>query len=79
MGVVVILEENLISVITDFFAGAADSTSATMAYACLWLVIHQDVQEKCYQEIVKTIGTDRLPRVWDRMEYEFIYSEMAFT
>ena len=63
-----ISEENLISVLSDLFAGTADSTSATLAFACLWLVMHPDVQEKCYQEIVESIGTHRLPLVWDKME-----------
>ena len=58
-------EENLLSILHDFF-GANDPANGTLVYACLWLVLHQDVQEKFYQEIVRVIGKDRLPKLTDK-------------
>ena len=61
-------EENLISILYDFFTAAGDTTGGTMAYALLWLVLHPDVQEKCYQEIVRVIGKDRSPQLVDKVK-----------
>ena len=64
---VIDLEENLITILGDLFLAAGHTTSATMAFACLWLTIHQEVQTKCYQEIVRVIGKDCRPQLEDKM------------
>ena len=69
-----VAEENLICTLNDFLMGSADTTSGTLAYACLWLMLHPDVQERCYQEIVTVVGKDRLPQVKDREMYDILQS-----
>ena len=61
-------EENLITILYDLFVAAGDTTSGTLAFGLLWLTLNPEVQEKCYEEIVKVIGKDRLPQLTDKME-----------
>ena len=43
----------------DLFKAGAETTSTTILWAVLFLVRHQEVQEKCYQEITRETGEAR--------------------
>ena len=64
-------EENLVTILNDLFMAGSDTTAGTMAYALLWLTVNPEVQKKCYAEILKLIGKDRLPQLADKFGWVF--------
>ena len=40
----------------DLFGAGSDTSSSTLCWALLFLTLHQDVQEKCHQEICIALG-----------------------
>ena len=59
-------EENLVTILHDFFFAAGETTAGTMAWAVLWITLNPQVQEKFHQEIVKVVGMNRLPQLTDQ-------------
>ena len=43
----------------DLFKAGAETSSTTILWILLFLTRYQDVQEKCYQEIVSVTGEER--------------------
>ena len=43
----------------DLFKAGAETTSTTILWVVLYLVRYQDVQEKCYEEIMRETGEAR--------------------
>lgn len=54
-------------VLVDLFLGGASSTSTTLNFAFLLMLVHPDVQEKVYDEINSVVGSDRTPTIADRL------------
>lgn len=54
-------------VLVDLFLGGASSTSATLNFAFLFMLVYPDVQEKVFQEIHNLMGSDRMPTTADRL------------
>lgn len=50
----------------DLLQGGADTTSNWLSFAILLLMLHPDVQEKVYAEIIKEVGLDRSPIIQDQ-------------
>ncbi|XP_072019272.1 cytochrome P450 2D15-like [Amphiura filiformis] len=58
--------EELTIVLLDLFLGSTDTTSNTLRFALLYMVVNTDVQEKVHQELMEIVGTSRLPCMEDR-------------
>ena len=43
----------------DLFKAGAETSSTTILWVILYLVKYQDVQENCYQEILRVTGEER--------------------
>ena len=56
---------NLKNTLFDLFLAGADTTSSTLNWAMLYMILHPEVQEKVRQEIKTNIGA-RVPKVNDR-------------
>ena len=52
-------QEGLELTCLDLFKAGAETSSTTILWVILYLVKYQDVQEKCYQEIVRVTGEER--------------------
>lgn len=59
-------EEQLITVCLDFFIAGAQTSSSTLLFAFLNMIIHQDVQKRAYQEIIAVLGDRKYPSLADR-------------
>ncbi|KAH9507849.1 Cytochrome P450 2G1 [Bulinus truncatus] len=57
-------EENLVYSCWNFFKAGTETSSTTILYGILYLVVHPDIQEKLFQEIKEHVGTDH-PPPWD--------------
>jgi len=59
-------DENLISVLYDFFFGAAETTENILSYGILYLILNPDIQNKIFEEIKSVVGLTRWPLQEDR-------------
>lgn len=59
-------EEQLTFCIIDMLTGGMESTSASLTWGVLYMILHPKVQERVREEIVQEIGTDRLPVLSDQ-------------
>ncbi|CAG7723288.1 unnamed protein product, partial [Allacma fusca] len=66
-------EKSLSEVTLDLFQAGSLSTSATLGWAVLYLILHLDVQKKFQKEIDDVIGQSRHPSLADKPK--MIYTE----
>uniref|UniRef100_A0A8C7BSN4 Cytochrome P450 family 2 subfamily D member 6/pseudo n=1 Tax=Neovison vison TaxID=452646 RepID=A0A8C7BSN4_NEOVI len=64
-------DENLSMVTSDLFAAGMVSTSTTLAWALLLMILHPDVQRRVQQEIDEVIGQVRQPEMGDQAHMPF--------
>ncbi|XP_033622084.1 cytochrome P450 2D6-like [Fukomys damarensis] len=63
--------ENLRLVVADLFTAGMVTTSTTLAWALLLMILHPDVQRRVHQEIDEVIGQGRLPEMGDQARMPF--------
>jgi cytochrome P450 len=66
-------EKSLVAVVVDMFQAGSLTTSTTLTWAVLYMVIHPEVQKKFQGEIDKVVGKNRLPSLADRPQ--MVYTE----
>ncbi|EHB11280.1 Transcription factor 20 [Heterocephalus glaber] len=64
-------DENLCCVASDLFAAGTVTTSRTLSWALLLMVLHPDVQRRVHQEIDEVIGQGRRPEMGDQARLPF--------
>ena len=52
-------QESLELTCLDLFKAGAETSSTTILWVILYLVKYQDVQENCYQEVLRVTGEER--------------------
>lgn len=62
-------EEQLVMVCLDFFIAGSQTTSNTLSFALLNMIIHQDIQEQAFKEIKSVLGDRKVPTLEDRCRY----------
>ncbi|XP_078278389.1 cytochrome P450 2D6-like isoform X1 [Rhinoraja longicauda] len=65
------LESNLVGTLWSLFAAGTETTSTTLNWALLFMVLHPDVQSQVHEEIDRVIGNGRKPKMEDREEMPF--------
>ena len=63
----------------DLFIAGAETTTTTLMWAFPLLATHPDIQNKLYEEIETTVGTQRLPALQDKtnlVNVEAFYMEV---
>ncbi|XP_044839485.1 cytochrome P450 2D14-like isoform X2 [Mauremys mutica] len=58
-------DNNLRMVTVDLFTAGTETTSTTLRWALLYMLLHPDIQCKVHEEIDKVIGRDRSPQMED--------------
>ncbi|XP_069882412.1 cytochrome P450 2D17-like isoform X2 [Dipodomys merriami] len=64
-------EDNLRMVVADLFTAGMVTTSVTLSWALLLMILHPDVQCRVQQEIDEVIGQARQPEVGDQARMPF--------
>ncbi|XP_074182580.1 cytochrome P450 2D14 isoform X1 [Rhinolophus sinicus] len=64
-------DENLRLVVADLFAAGMVTTSSTLAWALLLMILHPDVQRRVQEEIDEVIGQERRPEMADQARMHF--------
>ena len=47
--------EDLIGICLDFFEAGGDTVGSTLSWVFMYMALHQDEQDKCYNELVKQL------------------------
>ncbi|XP_019370423.1 PREDICTED: cytochrome P450 2D26 isoform X2 [Gavialis gangeticus] len=58
--------ENLHLVTVDLFLAGTETTTTTLCWAVLYMLLHPEVQRKVHEEIDKVIGRDQSPNMLDQ-------------
>ncbi|XP_054438444.1 cytochrome P450 2D14 [Pteronotus mesoamericanus] len=64
-------DENLRMVVSDLFSAGMLTTSTTLTWALLLMIVHPDVQRRVQQEIDEVIGQVRPPEMGDQARMPF--------
>ncbi|RPD61026.1 cytochrome P450 [Lentinus tigrinus ALCF2SS1-7] len=64
---------------TQVYTGGADTTVSTLSSFVLFMVKHPEVQKKAQEEILRVIGSDRLPTFDDRDSLPYVESILIET
>lgn len=59
-------EKQLLAICLDLFIAGSETTSKTLAFCFLYLLLYPDVQRKAREEIDRVVGRDRPPTLDDR-------------
>ena len=59
-------EEQFIVTTLDLFAAGAETTSNTLEFGILYMILNPKVQERVQEEIERVVGRDRLPNTSDK-------------
>nr|KAG5708847.1 hypothetical protein BaRGS_009256 [Batillaria attramentaria] len=64
--------ENLFKVIGDLFVGGSETTATAIRWALVFFLHNPDVQDRCYDEIQRVVGTERAPSMRDKPELTYV-------
>lgn len=59
-------EDQLLAICLDMFMAGSETTSKSLGFCFLYLILYPDVQKKAQEEIDRVVGRDRLPSLQDR-------------
>ncbi|XP_072039505.1 cytochrome P450 2U1-like [Amphiura filiformis] len=64
-------EKNLIAIVRDIFAAGTETTSSTLRWAVLYMIVFPQIQDRIRQELDSVVGRNRLPKLTDEKELPF--------
>ncbi|XP_025099198.1 LOW QUALITY PROTEIN: cytochrome P450 2F3-like [Pomacea canaliculata] len=65
-------EINLRKVVFDLFGAGTETTSTSIRWTIAYFLHHPDVQDRCYEEIHRVVGTERAPTIRDRTQLVYL-------
>ncbi|KAF5289656.1 hypothetical protein FQR65_LT11773 [Abscondita terminalis] len=65
-------EGQLLAVCLDLFIAGSETTSKTLGFAFLYLLLYPEVQQKAQEEIDRVVGRHRLPNLNDKAEMPYV-------
>ncbi|CAI9614431.1 unnamed protein product [Staurois parvus] len=64
-------ETNLFLTTCDLFGAGTETTSTTLRWALIYMLLYQDIQSKVHEEIDRVIGRERKPTMEDLLEMPY--------
>lgn len=61
-----IAEAQLLAICVDLFVAGSETTSKSLAFGLMYLILYPEAQRKAQEEIDRVIGRDRSPTLADR-------------
>ena len=58
--------------LADFFFAGTETTSTAIRWSFVYLLHHPYVQDRCYDELRRVVGTERAPSMRDRAELTYV-------
>lgn len=65
-------ESQLLAICIDFFMAGSETTSKTLGFGFLGLMLHPEVQKKAHEEIDRVLGNDKFPTLADRTQMPYM-------
>ncbi len=62
---------NLVNCLFDFFLAGSETTSTTLKWAMMYMILHPDIQSRVQRELDEVTGRSRLPCLADRESTPF--------
>ncbi|XP_053323537.1 cytochrome P450 2D20-like [Spea bombifrons] len=62
---------SLLSTISDLFVGGTETTSNTLRWALLMMLLHPHIQNRVHKEIDQVIGPDKIPTMEDHLNMHY--------
>lgn len=59
-------EQQLLSLCLDLFQAGSETTSNTLGFAVLYVILYPNVQKEIHRELDRVVGKDRPPTLQDR-------------
>jgi len=72
-------DEQFVVVCMDLFMAGSETTSNTLEFAILYMILHPEVQEKVQTEIDSVIGQNRFPSMLDKPKMPFTEATLLET
>ncbi|XP_073442751.1 cytochrome P450 2D14-like isoform X1 [Dendrobates tinctorius] len=66
--------ENLLMTTYDLFSAGSETTSTTLRWALMFMILYPDVQSKVQEEIDREIGRERRPTMGDVLQMPYTYA-----
>ncbi|XP_025098155.1 cytochrome P450 2J2-like [Pomacea canaliculata] len=63
---------NLLKLVFDILIAGSETTSTAILWTLVYFLHHPDVQDKCYEEIHRVVGTERAPTIQDRPQLVYM-------
>lgn len=63
------LESQLLAICMDMFMAGSETTSKSLGFGFLYMLLYPEVQKKAQEEIDRVVGRDRMPTLNDRPKY----------
>lgn len=67
-------EDQLLAICMDMFMAGSETTSKTLGFMFLYLILNTDVQKKAQEEIDRVVGRNRFPSLEDRPNMPYMES-----
>lgn len=64
-----ISEEGLITICLDLFAAGGETTTSSIEFSLMYMVVYPEIQKAVQKEIDTVVGRDRRPTLEDRVKY----------
>ncbi|CAG9763050.1 unnamed protein product [Ceutorhynchus assimilis] len=64
-------DDQLVSLCLDLFMAGAETTSNSLGFSMLYMVLYPDIQSKVQKELDEVIGRDRWPNLRDRANLKY--------
>lgn len=66
-------------VLYDLFVAGAETTSNTLEFAMLYMVLHPEVQTKVQEEIDRVVGKSRRVTLEDKSKYAYSNDSISYS
>nr|XP_022336356.1 cytochrome P450 2B4-like [Crassostrea virginica] len=63
---------HLFRIIIELFAAGTETTGTSLDWAFLYMIIHPEIQQKCFEEIKQVVGADREVRFSDKPHLPYV-------
>nr|KAG5708851.1 hypothetical protein BaRGS_009260 [Batillaria attramentaria] len=65
-------EDNLQQLIRDFFFAGTETTATAICWALVYILHRPEVQDKCYKEIQRVVGTENAPSMLHKQKLAYV-------
>ncbi|XP_028416190.1 steroid 17-alpha-hydroxylase/17,20 lyase-like [Dendronephthya gigantea] len=71
--------DDITTIMMDFFIASSDTTTATLSWFILYMVLHEKVQKRVHEELDLVVGRDRTPCWKDAENLPFLHAVICET